>query len=84
MRSSILLKNTSRNGIPKIAILKTVHSMLKCNKSKIENGTYAECCTCKVKETPEYFLLNCKEYDTERAKLEKDIKKILYKNNCHK
>ena len=37
-----------------------------------------------MKETPEHFLLNCKEYDTERVKLKKDIKKILYENNCHK
>ena len=37
-----------------------------------------------MKETPELFLLNCKEYDTEQAKLEKDIKEIFYKNNCHK
>ena len=37
-----------------------------------------------MKETPARFLLNCKEYDTDRAKLEKDIKEIFYKNNCHK
>ena len=37
-----------------------------------------------MKETPKLFLLNCKEYDTEQAKLEKDIKEIFYKNNCHK
>ena len=37
-----------------------------------------------MKETPELFLLNCKEYDMEQAKLEKDIKGIFYKNNCHK
>ena len=58
--------------------------MLKGHKSKIDTETSPECSTCKVKETPEHFLLNCKEYDTERAKLEKDIKKIFYKNNCHK
>ena len=44
----------------------------------------SRCSTYKVKETPVHFLLNCKEYDTERAKLEKDIKEIFYKNNCHK
>ena len=34
---------------------------------------------------PQYiFYLNCKEYDTERAKLEKDIKEIFYKNNCYR
>ena len=36
-----------------------------------------------MKETPVHFLLNCKEYDTEQAKLEKDIKEIFYKNNSH-
>ena len=34
--------------------------------------------------TPVHFLLNWEEYDTERAKLEKDIKEIFYKDNCHK
>ena len=34
---------------------------------------------------PQYiFYLNSKEYDTEQAKLEKDIKEIFYKNNCHR
>ena len=28
--------------------------------------------------------IHCKEYDAERTKLEKDINKIFYKNNCHK
>ena len=79
-----LLKNTSRRGISKIARLKTGHSMLKGHKSKIDTETSPECSTCKVKETPIHFLLNCKEYDTERAKLEKDIKEIFYKNNSHK
>ena len=58
--------------------------MIKGHKSKIDTETSPECSTCKVKETPEHFLLNCKEYDTERAKLEKDVKEIFYKNNCHK
>ena len=35
-------------------------------------------------ETSNHFLLNSKEYDTEREKLEKDIKKIFLKNNYHK
>ena len=42
----------------------------------------SRCSTYKVKKTPVHFLLNCKEYDTERAKLEKGIKEI-YKNNSH-
>ena len=79
-----LLKNTSRRGISKIARLKTGHSMLKGHKSKIDTETSPECSTCKVKETPVHFLLNSKEYDTEGAKLEKDIKEIFYKNNCHR
>ena len=38
-----------------------------------------------MKETLEYFHLNCKEYDTQQPKLEKDIKKILLqKKNCRK
>ena len=69
-----LLKTTSRRGIRKIIRLKTGHSTLKFHKSKIDTETSPECPTCKVKETPVDFLLNCKEYDdTERAKLEKDI-----------
>ena len=47
---------------------------LKRHKSKIDSGTCPECSTCKVKETPEHFLLNSKEYDTEPAKLENEIK----------
>ena len=31
-----------------------------------------------------HFLLNSNEYDTEQAKLENDLKKIFYKNNCPK
>ena len=58
--------------------------MLKGHKSKTDTETSSECCTCKVKETPEHFLLKCKEYDTEQTKLEKDIKEVFYKNNCHK
>ena len=58
--------------------------MLKGHKSKNDTETSSEYSTFKVKEIPEDFLLNCKEYDTERAKLEKDIKKIFYKNNCCK
>ena len=58
--------------------------MLKGHKSKTDTETSSECCTCNVKETPEHFLLKCKEYDTEQTKLEKDIKEVFYKNNCHK
>ena len=51
--------------------------MLKGYKSKIDTQTSPECSTCNMKETPEHFLLNCKEYDTEKEKLEQDI----YKEN---
>ena len=57
--------------------------MLKGHKSKIDSETAPQN-ACKVRKTPEHFLLNCKEYDKDQAKLEKDIKKIFYKNNCHK
>ena len=77
-----LFKNTSRKGISKTARLKTGHSMLEGHKSKIDIEISLECSTCKVKETPEH--LNCKEYDTEWAQLEKDVKEIFYKNNYHK
>ena len=51
--------------------------MLKGHESKNDTETYSQYSTFQVKETPEDFLLSCKEYDTERAKLEKDIKKNL-------
>ena len=63
-----LLKNASRRGISKIARLKTGHSMLKGHKSKIDTETSPEC---SAEETTVHFLLNCKEYDTERAKPER-------------
>ena len=47
---------------------------LKGHKSKIDSGTCPGRSTYKAKETPEHFLLNCKEYDTEPAKLENEIK----------
>ena len=62
---AILFKKTSRKIIPIISRLKTVHSMIKGHKRKIATETLLECFTFKEKETPEYFLLNCKEYDTE-------------------
>ena len=55
--------------------------MLKGHKSKIDPETQPECTFCKVKETPEHFLLNCAEFDKERerAKPEKLVKE-LYNN----
>ena len=76
---SMLLKNTSRKGIPKIVWLKRGHSMLKRHKSKIDPETQPECTFCKVKGTPEHFLLNWAEFEKERAKLEKLVKE-LYNN----
>ena len=78
-KRSMLLKNTSRKGITKIIRLKTGHSMLKGHKSKIDLETQAECTFSKVKETLEHFLLNCAEFEKERAKLEKLVKE-LYNN----
>ena len=73
----ILLKNTSRKGISKFARLKTQDT-----HSTLNTETSPECSTCKVKEPPEHFLLNFTF--SEQAKLEKNIKKIFYKNNCQK
>ena len=67
VKRSILLKNTSRKGITNIIKLKTGHSMLKGHKSKIDPEIQPECTFCKVKETPESFLLNCAEFGKERA-----------------
>ena len=75
----MLLKNTSRKGITKIIRLKTGHSILKEHKSKIDPEVQPEFTFCKVKETPEHFLLNCAEFGKERAKLEKLVKE-LYNN----
>ena len=58
--------------------------MLQGHKSRIDTETFPECSTSNMTETPEHFLLNCKEYETEQAKLEKYIKKIFHKNNYHK
>ena len=54
----IVLKNTCKKGISKIARLKTGHTMLKGYRDKTDTETSPECSTCKVKETPEHFLLN--------------------------
>ena len=70
----MLPKNTSRKGITKIIRLKTGRSILKGHKSKIDPEIQPEFTFCKVKETPEHFLLNCVEFGKERAKLEKLVK----------
>ena len=53
--------------------------MLNGSKSKIDPETQPECTFCKVKETPEHFLLNCAEFEKERAKLEKLVKELYNK-----
>ena len=58
--------------------------MLKGRKTKTDTETPPECSTCEVKESPGHFLLNWQECDTERAKLEEDVKEIFYKSNYHK
>ena len=35
----------------------------------------------KVKETPEHFLLNCKEFENERNEPENNVRKISYQNS---
>ena len=52
---------------------------MKGHKSKTEPEIQPEFTFCKVKETPEHFLLNCVEFGKERAKLEKLLKE-LYNN----
>ena len=53
--------------------------MLKRHKSKTDPQTQPECTFCKVKGTPEHFLLNLAEFEKERAKIEKLVKE-LYSN----
>ena len=70
---AIVLKNTCRKEISKIATLKTELAMLKGHRNKTDTETFPECSTCKVKETSEHFLLNCKEYDTQNEQNQKRI-----------
>ena len=58
--------------------------MLKGHKSKIDPETQSECTFCKVKETPEDFLLNCAEFAKERAKLEKLVMELYNKKKIGK
>ena len=53
--------------------------MLKGHKSKLDPETQAEGTFCKVKETPQHFLLNCAEFGKERAKIEELVME-LYNN----
>ena len=53
--------------------------MLKGHISKNNPETQPECTFCKIKETPEHFLLNCAEFEKERVKLEKLVNE-LYSN----
>ena len=58
--------------------------MLKVHKSKIDPETQPECTFCKVKETPEHFILNCAEFGKERAKLEKLVMELYNKKKIGK
>ena len=58
--------------------------MLKGHKSKIDPETQTECTFCKVKETPEHFILNCAEFGKERAKLEKLVMELYNKKKIGK
>ena len=75
------LKKTTRKGAPNVLRLKTGHCMLNQHKSKIDQDTQPKCEVCLVNETPAYYLLHCSKFDTERAKLMKNISHVLRKNS---
>ena len=67
------LKETTRKGASKVLRLKTGHCMLNQHKSKIDQDTQPKCEVCLVNETPAHYLLHCSKFDTQRAKLMKNI-----------
>ena len=58
--------------------------MLKGHKSKTDPESHSECTFCKLKETPEHFLLNRAEFGKERAKLEKLVMELYNKKKIGK
>ena len=54
--------------------------MLNQHKSKKDQDTQPKCELCLVNETPTY-LLYCSKFDTQRAKLMKNISHVLWKNS---
>ena len=74
------LKKTTRKGASKVLRLKTGHCMLNQHKSKIDQDTQPKCEVCLVNETTTHYLLNCSNFDTQRAKPMKNISHVLGKN----
>ena len=55
--------------------------MLNQYMSKIDQDTQPKCGVCLVNETPAHYLLHCCKFDTQRAKLMKNISHVLGKNS---
>ena len=55
--------------------------MLNQHKSKLDQNTQPKCELCLVNETPINYLLHCIKFDTQRAKLMKNISHVLRKNS---
>ena len=54
--------------------------MLNQHKSKTDQDTQPKCEVCLVNGTPTHYILNCNKFDTQRAKLMKNISHVLIKN----
>ena len=82
---AITLKNTSTKEIFKTARLKTGHTpCLKITKVKLILKPLQNAPLARKKPQFSFKLQRIWLTDFEWAKLEKDIKKIFHKNNCHK
>ena len=55
--------------------------MLNQHKSKIDEDTQLKCEVCLVNEEPILYFLNCSKFNTQRAKLMKNISHVLRKNS---
>ena len=55
--------------------------MLNQHKSKIDQNTQPKCEVYLVNEIPTHYLFNCSKFDTQRAKLMKNISHVLRKNS---
>ena len=75
------LKETTRKGASKALRLKTDHCMLNQYKSKIDQDTQPKWEVHLVNETPAHYLLHCSKFDTQRARLMKNISHSLRKNS---
>ena len=63
-------------GASKVLRLKTGLCMLNQHKSKIDQHTQRKSEVCLVNETAAHYLLHCSEFDTQRAKLMKNISHV--------